>query len=183
MTISATTQGLRPGVCTSTSRPSTPFDGMMIYETDTDRLAIWNGTAWTYVTGTKFIEWTSFTPTWTNLTAGNATQSFAYSEHGNTMFIEGRMTLGSTSSVGTNPSFAIPNSRTSTGFLLGGFLRLEDTGTQNYFGQLLISTVSIELYNLNVGATYPTLATMNSTTPHTWASTDVIHLGCSFRIN
>lgn len=46
MTISATTQGLRPGVCTSTSRPSTPFDGMMIYETDTNLVLIWNGTAW-----------------------------------------------------------------------------------------------------------------------------------------
>ena len=46
MTISATTQGLRPGVCTSTSRPSAPFDGMMIYETDTNLVRIWNGTAW-----------------------------------------------------------------------------------------------------------------------------------------
>jgi hypothetical protein len=46
MTISATNQGLRPGVCLSTSRPSTPFDGMMIYETDTNLVRIWNGTAW-----------------------------------------------------------------------------------------------------------------------------------------
>lgn len=46
MTISATNQGLRPGVCTSTSRPSVPFDGQVIYETDTNRLAVWNGTSW-----------------------------------------------------------------------------------------------------------------------------------------
>ena len=46
MTISATAQGLRPGVCTSTSRPSTPFDGQVIYETDTDKALVWNGTAW-----------------------------------------------------------------------------------------------------------------------------------------
>lgn len=49
MTISATTQGLRPGVCTSTSRPSTPFDGQVIYETDTDNALVWNGTAWVYL--------------------------------------------------------------------------------------------------------------------------------------
>lgn len=36
----------KTGVCTSTSRPSSPFEGQMIYETDTDILAIWNGTAW-----------------------------------------------------------------------------------------------------------------------------------------
>lgn len=46
MTISATTQGLRPGVCTSTSRPSAPFDGQVIYETDTNTLAVYDGSGW-----------------------------------------------------------------------------------------------------------------------------------------
>jgi hypothetical protein len=46
MTISATTQGIKPGVCTSTNRPANPFDGMVIYETDTDRAMVYNGTAW-----------------------------------------------------------------------------------------------------------------------------------------
>lgn len=46
MTISATTQGLKPGVCTSSNRPANPYDGMMIYETDTNLVRIWNGTAW-----------------------------------------------------------------------------------------------------------------------------------------
>ena len=46
MTISATTQGLRPGVVTSTNRPANPYDGMMIYETDTNLVRIWNGSAW-----------------------------------------------------------------------------------------------------------------------------------------
>lgn len=46
MTISATAQGLRPGVCTSTSRPSAPFDGQVIYETDTNTLAVYDGSGW-----------------------------------------------------------------------------------------------------------------------------------------
>jgi hypothetical protein len=37
---------LKPGVCTSSSRPSSPYDGQMIYETDTNLVRIWNGTAW-----------------------------------------------------------------------------------------------------------------------------------------
>lgn len=49
MTISATTQGLRPGVCTSSNRPSSPFAGQLIFETDTNRLAVWNGTAWVFL--------------------------------------------------------------------------------------------------------------------------------------
>ena len=50
MTISATTQGLRPGVCTSTNRPAVPFDGMLIYETDTNRVAVYDTNAWVYKT-------------------------------------------------------------------------------------------------------------------------------------
>lgn len=37
---------IRPGVCTSTTRPSSPFDGQMIYETDTDRVLVYDGSAW-----------------------------------------------------------------------------------------------------------------------------------------
>ena len=52
MTISATSQGIRPGVCTSSNRPASPFEGQIIYETDTDMVAIWNGTAWRYIAAT-----------------------------------------------------------------------------------------------------------------------------------
>jgi len=49
MTISATTQGLRMGVATSSSRPAVPFEGQIIYETDTDKVLVYNGTAWKQV--------------------------------------------------------------------------------------------------------------------------------------
>lgn len=37
----------QPGVCTSTTRPASPFQGQCIFETDTNRLLVWSGTAWT----------------------------------------------------------------------------------------------------------------------------------------
>ena len=52
MSISNNSTGLRPGVCLSSSRPTAPYKGQMVYETDTDMLAIWNGTAWRYVAAT-----------------------------------------------------------------------------------------------------------------------------------
>lgn len=36
----------KPGVCTSSTRPATPYEGQMIYETDTDKVLVWNGSAW-----------------------------------------------------------------------------------------------------------------------------------------
>lgn len=38
--------GLKPGVCTSTTRPSAPYEGMMIYETDTNMVLVYDGTYW-----------------------------------------------------------------------------------------------------------------------------------------
>lgn len=37
---------IQPGVCTSSTRPASPYEGMVIYETDTDRTMIWNGSSW-----------------------------------------------------------------------------------------------------------------------------------------
>lgn len=52
MGISNLSTGLRPGVCTSTTRPSTPFEGQMIYETDTNRVLVYEGAAWVMIADT-----------------------------------------------------------------------------------------------------------------------------------
>jgi len=51
MAISNNSTGLRPGVCTSSTRPTAPYEGQMIYETDTDLTYIWGGSAWQQVSG------------------------------------------------------------------------------------------------------------------------------------
>lgn len=38
------------GVCTSTTRPASPYEGQIIYETDTKNVLIYNGSAWVCVT-------------------------------------------------------------------------------------------------------------------------------------
>lgn len=44
---------IKPGVCTSTTRPSVPYTGQLIYETDTRRVVAWNGSAWIYETAAE----------------------------------------------------------------------------------------------------------------------------------
>lgn len=46
MAINSLSTGFRPGVCTSSTRPTAPYEGQTIFETDTDLLRIWNGSAW-----------------------------------------------------------------------------------------------------------------------------------------
>ncbi len=51
MAISNNARGSQPGVCTSTTRPTAPYEGQMIYETDTDLTYVWGGSAWQQVSG------------------------------------------------------------------------------------------------------------------------------------
>lgn len=69
MGITNASNGFRPGVCTSTTRPTTPFEGQMIYETDTDKVLVYNGSAWRYSTTPQTTEpgvWQDWTPTVTS---------------------------------------------------------------------------------------------------------------------
>ena len=36
----------KPGVCTSTTRPAAPYTGQVIFETDTNKMLVWNTSAW-----------------------------------------------------------------------------------------------------------------------------------------
>lgn len=38
---------VKPGVCTSTNKPASPYDGQVIYMTDVDQIAVWDGSQWT----------------------------------------------------------------------------------------------------------------------------------------
>ena len=42
-------QNIGHRVCTSSTRPSTPDEGTMIYETDTKKVYVWNGSQWSQV--------------------------------------------------------------------------------------------------------------------------------------
>jgi hypothetical protein len=37
---------IKPGICTSSTRPASPFDGQVVYMTDVEQMAVWDGTDW-----------------------------------------------------------------------------------------------------------------------------------------
>lgn len=47
---------IKPGVVTSSTRPAVPYEGQLIYETDTKRVAVYNGSAWVTQNGLQLIK-------------------------------------------------------------------------------------------------------------------------------
>lgn len=81
--------------CTSTTRPASPDEGMSIYETDTDRVLLWNGSSWLIVTE----PWQTYTPvltaTTTNPTLGTgSTASARYQRQYNLVTYQGIVQFG-----------------------------------------------------------------------------------------
>ena len=179
MTISATTQGLRPGVCTSSNRPASPFEGQMIYETDTDNVLVWNGTAWLYLSTpqtSKIGGTVAYTPTWTGLTVGNGTNVGSYSIVNKTVHVEGKVTFGSTTSITASaPSSPLPVAAVSSGLWSPGTVVYADSGIATYNGfPLVIGSTSWYLFIQNFATAYGREVAITSTIPFTWGTNDAI---------
>jgi hypothetical protein len=71
-------------ICTSTTRPASPFEGQTIYETDTDLSLTWSGSAWVQ-TG-SIGAWTTFSPTLTQSVTVTKTDSYCkWTRYGRTI--------------------------------------------------------------------------------------------------
>ena len=72
---------VKPGVCTTATRPASPFTGQMIYDTTVAQTLVWNGSAWIGAAGkigqvvstTKIDTYTMSTQTYTTVTGLTAT--------------------------------------------------------------------------------------------------------------
>lgn len=166
-------------VCTSTTRPASPTEGLTIYETDTDYYKGYSGTAWE--DGLKLGAWVDWTPTLTNLTLGNGTLGASYAKVGRTVMYRFRFVLGSTSAVGTSPRFTLPVAPDS-GIVANqdvmGDVNLTDTGTANRRGMALLSSGStVELFGYSSTGV---LVVITDMVPHPWAPGDIINVSGTY---
>ena len=126
-------------------------------------------------TGTTWA-WQSWTPTWTNLTVGNGTVAAYYARTGKTVCARIRFTMGSTSSMGTNPSFTLPVTAATeyaTQPPAIGIAYVEDASVAGYLGFIrAISDTAAKPAVWNSSATYVTDGGLGATTPFTWATND-----------
>jgi hypothetical protein len=91
-------------ICTSTTRPGSPWQGQPIYETDTKTYRVWNGTRWAIINR----EVTVFNPTVTGGPSGY-TNVGQYQIVGDYCHYEGQIVFGSTNgSPGGDYTFNAP---------------------------------------------------------------------------
>jgi hypothetical protein len=139
-------------------------------------------------TGLKYTgAWTTWTPTWTNLTIGNAGQTARYVQIGKAVFFWLKLELGSTTSITGEPRFTYPISASNSDSGSAAQIQFSyvDTGVQFYSGQSHPATNTQTTARLNVSNTsgsYLTPTSVNTTVPFTWGSGDVIWIQGSYEV-
>ena len=125
-----------------------------------------------------FADWTSFTPTLSNMTAGNGVHNSAYLKIGRLIIIRYMFTLGSTSSVAGAPVFSIPAGITISGPLLAAQCMFEDVGGLRYLGIVEAGgSGNVVCQALSASGSYVVQTAPSATIPFTWATNDRIIVG------
>ena len=180
---------IKPGVCTSTTRPASPYTGQVIFETDTNRMLVWNTTAWvipnTTAQTTAPGSWTSFTPTFKfGGAAAAATSTYGFYTIINKLLILQAGFVSSGSQTAGSFEFTLPDS-----------LEISEGRTYQRIGQIYAYDGSpatqysgIPYVNANDGRTIFAFGQsasgtgMSNTAPFTWAVNDELDLFITARI-
>lgn len=153
--------------------------GDIITEVEWDKLKAYFDAAFPLVGAGLDAAWTTWAPTYSNMTVGNGTTTYAkYMRLGRWIVFELKFTLGSTSTIGTVPTFTLPVTAAArysnvNNDVIGDAL-LWDNGTTSYRGICVwrSSTTAGLLVHVASG-TYVSTADVTSTAPiAAWTTND-----------
>jgi hypothetical protein len=138
---------IKPGVCTSSTRPTAPYVGQLVFETDTNRLVVFTASGWVYQTATG-------APGLVHITSASFTSATSVSLPANTF----------TSTQRNYKVIFVVNAQTGSVSLT---MRLRaggsDNTTSNYYqgspgfdsNNSVKNTANNEASSLTIGTTYP----------------------------
>ena len=122
------------------------------------------------------VPWKTWAPSYTNFTVGNAVLAYAeYIQIGDLVIARFKITLGSSSVMGTGMTVSLPVTRTG-GLVdpVGSVLMLEGGGL-SYLGVVALpSTTTFNFAAMAANGTYVTATTPSATVPFTWGDTDIV---------
>jgi hypothetical protein len=135
-------------------------------------------------TGLKWVgAWTTWTPSYGNITIGNGTVTSKYAQIGKTVFFEFNLQFGSTTSItGGAPNFTLPVNAVSNNFFFNG--NILDAGVTNYSGASDVSAGGNTSYFKFVRAsgTYAQGESITSSAPMTWGTGDVFTVAGNYQV-
>lgn len=132
-------------------------------------------------TGLKYLgAWENWTPTYQSITIGNGSVIARKRLIGKTCEIFFQITLGSTSSIGTNPVVYLPHSYKNPFGTGNGYY--QDGGTQYAaFGSCAFGT-AFYLQAYNASSTYSTHVLCGTSIPFSWGTGDIINFNFSYEV-
>jgi len=139
MGISNIPSNLRPGICTSSTRPTTPYEGQVIYETDTNRVLVWDNAAWvapnSTTTNPPALEFIKSQTVGTTVSSVTVTNAFSSDYDNYKIIISG---IDTTNSFGNQFQMRLANAANHYGSIYadlynGGVSQFYRTNAQNQF--------------------------------------------------
>ena len=118
--------------------------------------------------------WTSFTPSWTNITEGSATNSGTYCQIGKTVHFQAGITLASDSSVDGSVSLTLPQTVSSSYSQSYDIIGQGLIYVSGYYHCLIYANGGVRV--IGHSATYNTVSTVNATVPDTFTTGSIITL-------
>lgn len=118
----------------------------------------------------------SWSPTWTNFTPGNATVEYKYCQTGKRVDFHMTVVLGTTSSMGSSPTFTLPVTAASTyskTLTIGQMYAFIAADFQGYIYTTSTTTAGLAVYT--TGSTYAGDAVVTASIPAAWANTNVFY--------
>ena len=122
-----------------------------------------------------YTAWTSFTPTWTNITVGSGSSVGYYKQVGKTVIGYVQFIYGSGSSVGAvsltppvTPKTGVAGSSVNLGQVI-----IEDSGSNYFFGSWIAAG---PIYVGNSSSTYVSGTALSSSIPMTWVTGDKLSI-------
>jgi len=121
-------------------------------------------------------EWTSYTPSWTNLTVGNGTVIAEYAQINEIVFYRIKLLFGSTTSVTGDVKVSLPLEADEI-YLggVGGGCHYEQSGSPDYWGPIFRwATTAVAPSVLVTNSTYGSYDLINASVPFTWTTGNIL---------
>lgn len=170
-------------VVTSTTLPDPASSGMVVFARDTRVLFVRDNSEWVPLyagTASGGAAWTSYTPSNSNITAGNASIGAAYHRVGRLCTVRYRFTFGTSGTAFTGiPEFGLPFTAAATQV---GVVTMEDvSGPKIVPGACRVSSGASRFVCFHPGSAGT--GNISDAVPFTWAAGDVLLASITYEVS